>query len=103
MLQEKPSGSGERENYGEGINKSDTCGTEQTFAIKIEKIGDLTPIQDFEAMIARRDSPEWVDKAIMEMKKKITDLLQQTHKEEIFPKAVEYIIALRKACIVEQV
>lgn len=104
MLREKPSGSDEGENYGNGPDKSDTSATEHTSAVKIEKIGDLTPVQDFEAMISRRDSPIWVDKAITEMKKKITDLLQQTYnEEEIFPKALEYLIALRKACILEQV
>ncbi|KAL6328452.1 hypothetical protein AAG906_038327 [Vitis piasezkii] len=33
-----------------------------TSTVGIEKIGDSTPIQDFEAMMSRRDSPEWEPK-----------------------------------------
>ena len=45
---------------------------------KTEKIGSLTLVQDFEAMLARRDSDEWVAKTIREMKKLITDLLDSS-------------------------
>ena len=47
-------------------------------ARKIEQIGSLTSVQDFEAMLARRDSDEWVPKAIREMKNLITDMLDSS-------------------------
>lgn len=102
-MQGKPSGSDQGEDCAQIPDKSDIIAIEHTSAVKIENIGDLTPIKDFEAMISRRDSPEWVDKAIKEMKSKILELLKDTCSEEIYPKALEYLIALRKACILEQV
>lgn len=71
--------------------------------IKVEKIGDLTPVQDFEALISRRDSPNWVVKAINEMKNKIFDLVEDSHEGDNYPKALECLVALRKGCILEQV
>lgn len=70
---------------------------------KGEKIGDMTPVQDFEAMISRRDSPDWVVKAIRDMSNKIFDLVEDSHEGDNFPKALECLVALRKGCILEQV
>ena len=69
----------------------------------MEEIGNVTPIQDFEAMISRRDSPKWVDKAIRNMKNKIFNLVEDSHNGDNYPKAVECLAALRKGCILEQV
>lgn len=70
--------------------------------IKVKKIGDLTPVQDFEALISRRDSLNWVVKAINEMKNKILDLVEDSHEGDNYPKALECLVALRKGCILEQ-
>lgn len=72
-------------------------------SIKVEKIGDLTPVQDFEAMISRRDSPDWVVKAIKDMKDKIFDMVEDSHEGDNYPKALDCLVALRKGCILEQV
>jgi len=72
-------------------------------SVKVEKIGDLTPAQDFEALISRRDSPDWVVKAINEMKNKIFDLVEDSHEGDNYPKALECLVVLRKGCILEQV
>jgi hypothetical protein len=72
-------------------------------SIKIEKIGDLTPVQDFEAMISRRDSPDWVLKAIKDMENKIFGMVEDSHEGDNYPKALECLVALRKGCILEQV
>lgn len=72
-------------------------------SIKVEKIGDSTPVQDFEAMISRRDSPDWVLKAINDMKNKIFDMVEDSHEGDNYAKAVECLVALRKGCILEQV
>lgn len=71
-------------------------------SIKVEKIGDLTPVQDFEAMISRRDSPDWVVKAIKDMKDKIFDMVEDSHEGDNYPKALDCLVALRKGCILEQ-
>ncbi|CAL5211059.1 unnamed protein product [Lathyrus oleraceus] len=71
-------------------------------SIKVEKIGDSTPVQDFEAMISRRDSPDWVLKAINDMKNKIFDMVEDSHEGDNYAKAVECLVALRKGCILEQ-
>ncbi|KAK7390110.1 hypothetical protein VNO78_25409 [Psophocarpus tetragonolobus] len=71
-------------------------------SLKVEKIGDLTPIQDFEAMISRRDSPDWVVQAITEMSKKIFYMVEDSHEGDNYPKALECLVVLRKGCILEQ-
>ncbi|MFS7888968.1 putative DNA helicase [Helianthus anomalus] len=73
-----------------------------TSEVKVETLGDLTTVSDFEAMISRRDSPEWVSKAIFAMKNKIFDLVENSFEGDNYPKALECLIALRKACVVEQ-
>lgn len=72
-------------------------------SVKVENIGDVTPVQDFEAMISRRDSPEWVVKAIKDMKNYIFDLVEDSNDGDNYPKALECLVVLRKGCILEQV
>lgn len=74
-----------------------------TSAVKVETIGELTAVQDFEAMISRRDSPEWVSKAIFGMKNKVLDLVENSYEGDNYPKALECLVALRKGCVIEQV
>ncbi|GFY94244.1 Ku80 family protein [Actinidia rufa] len=63
LLGEKPSGSGEeREVLGIAYDVEAVNSIENTSAVKVEKVGDSTPVQDFEAMMSRRDSPEWEPK-----------------------------------------
>lgn len=101
-MREKPSGSNEGEGHG-GVSAPSLNSTENTSAVKIEEVGDLTPIQDFETMMSRRDGPEWVSKAIKDMKAKIFDLVEDSHEGDNYPKAIECLVAFRKGCILEQV
>lgn len=66
------------------------------------QIGDSTPVQDFEAMMSRRDDPKWVGKAISGMKNKIYNILENSLEGDNYPSALECLIALRKGCICEQ-
>ncbi|WCJ22843.1 ATP-dependent DNA helicase 2 subunit KU80 [Euphorbia peplus] len=83
FLADKPSGSDDEKDYGPGI-------------------GDSTPVQDFEAMMSRRDDPSWIGKAIEGMKNKIYSMVENSHEGDIYPKAFECLVALRKGCICEQ-
>lgn len=74
-----------------------------TSEVKVETLGDLTSVSDFEAILSRRDSPEWVSKAIFAMKNKILDLVENSLEGDNYPKALECLIALRKGCVIEQV
>ncbi|XP_020179005.1 ATP-dependent DNA helicase 2 subunit KU80 [Aegilops tauschii subsp. strangulata] len=69
---------------------------------KVGKIGDVNPVKDFEAMLAERSSSIWVQKAIEEMKKYTTNLVQNSLQGDYYEKALECFVALRKACIIEQ-
>ncbi|XP_062154051.1 ATP-dependent DNA helicase 2 subunit KU80 [Alnus glutinosa] len=101
FLRENPSGSNKEEGYGDiSAQVLDSIGN--TSAVKVEKIGDLTPVQDFDTMMSRRDGPEWVGKAIKDMKHKIFDLVEDSHEGDNYPKAMECLVALRKGCILEQ-
>ena len=101
LLRDKPSGLNEEANMGDGNDGQAIKSIENTSTV--EKIGDLTPIQDFEVMLSRRDSPEWVGKAIKEMKNKIFDLVEDSYEGDNYGKALEYLVALRKGCVLEQV
>ncbi|MBA0877881.1 hypothetical protein Goshw_004184 [Gossypium schwendimanii] len=95
--QEKQSGSNAHVSSGQAVNS-----IENQPPVKIEKIGDLTPVQDFEAMMSQRDNPEWVEKAIKELREKILALLIHSDEGDKYQKAVECVAALRKGCILEQ-
>ncbi|KAL5712525.1 ATP-dependent DNA helicase II subunit 2 [Ranunculus cassubicifolius] len=69
---------------------------------EVDRIGSSTPVQDFESMMARRDSKKWVDKAIKDMKSYIFDLLENSYKGDTYDKALDCLVALRKGCILEQ-
>ncbi|KAG9445380.1 hypothetical protein H6P81_016720 [Aristolochia fimbriata] len=103
LWRDKPSTSNEREDLqeeGPEIESGDV--TRSSLVKKVDEIGNLTPIQDFEAMMARRDSPIWVSKAIKGMKVFIYDLLENSYKGDTCDQAVECLIALRRGCILEQ-
>lgn len=103
LVREKPSGSDDEKDYY-GISASTAIDTtDSKTTAKVEKIGDLTPVQDFEALISCRDSPEWVNKAIKEMINKIYDLIEDSYGGDNYPRALELLVALRKGCILEQV
>ncbi|KAF8762401.1 hypothetical protein HU200_009582 [Digitaria exilis] len=68
----------------------------------IGEIRDLNPVQDFEAMLAKRSSSTWVQKAFEEMQKYTTALLENSRDGDNYHKALECFAALRKACIIEQ-
>ncbi|KAM7512073.1 hypothetical protein LguiB_010948 [Lonicera macranthoides] len=104
LIREKPSGSNEEggglaiTNDAEAVNNA----LEYTSKVKVENIGDLNPVQDFEAMMSRRDSPVWVSKAINLMKNKIFDLVEDSTGGDTYQKALDCLVALRKGCILEQ-
>lgn len=95
LLEKKPSGSDE--------DYQDTTNALAVKPVKVEKIGDSSPVQDFEAMMSRRDSPDWVSKAIQDMKNKIYSLVENSYDGDNHGKALECLLALRKGCILEQV
>ncbi|KAM0945487.1 putative DNA helicase [Dioscorea sansibarensis] len=99
---EKPSSSVTEASADGGTSDIQRNLVQDSSVVKVEKIGDLNPIQDFEAMIARRDNPNWVMKAIQGMRAYINDLLENSCRGDTFPKAIECLAALRKGCILEQ-
>ncbi|XP_022886195.1 ATP-dependent DNA helicase 2 subunit KU80 [Olea europaea var. sylvestris] len=100
LLKEKPTGSNEEGLGSVAVQAIDAI--EYTSRVKVEKIGDLDPVQDFEAMMSRRDGTEWVNKAIQDMKNKIFDMVENSFEGDTYHKALECLVALRKGCILEQ-
>lgn len=100
-IREKPSGSNEE---GDGIAAAGQAldATEHTSEVEDQPIGDSNPVEDFEAMISRRDSPHWVSKALQSMKDKILNLVEKSIEGNTYQKALECLVALRKGCILEQ-
>ncbi|XP_016184209.1 ATP-dependent DNA helicase 2 subunit KU80 [Arachis ipaensis] len=101
LLREERYGSSEENSKGE-IPALASNLIEDKSNVEVDNIGDLTPVQDFEAMFARRDNPDWVVKAIDAMKNKIHDLIEDSHEGDNNSKALECLAALRKGCINEQ-
>ncbi|XP_057807404.1 ATP-dependent DNA helicase 2 subunit KU80 isoform X2 [Salvia miltiorrhiza] len=100
-IREKPTGSSEE---GEGIAAAGQAmdATEHMSTVKVEKLGDSNPVQEFEAMMSRRDGPNWVSKAFQSMKDKIFNLLENSIGGDTYQKSLECLVALRKGCILEQ-
>lgn len=99
---DKPSLSQEAAGNEAGDDVKNGISFDSLVARKTEQIGSLTPVQDFEAMLARRDTDEWVPKAIREMKKLITDLLDSAYKGNTYHKAMDCLVALRNGCVQQE-
>lgn len=103
LFRDKPSGSNEeREDPGNIDDAEAINSTEHVSTCKVQKIGDSTPVQDFESMMLRRDGAEWVNKAITDMKRIILQLITDSFEGDTFEKVLECLVALRKGCILEQ-
>nr|XP_043625267.1 ATP-dependent DNA helicase 2 subunit KU80 [Erigeron canadensis] len=100
LIRDKTSGSTEEEVGKIEGQSSDLVAS--TSKVKVETIGDLTPVSDFEAMISRRDSSEWVSKAIFGMKNKVFDVVENSYEGDTYQKALECLVALRRGCVIEQ-
>ncbi|KAL6007972.1 ATP-dependent DNA helicase II subunit 2 [Asimina triloba] len=103
LWKDKPSASDEKR--GAEDDESDVQSVkliENSSKIKVEEIGDLTPVQDFDAMMACRDSCEWVSKAIKGMKARISALLDTLSEGSNYDTAIECLLALRRGCVLEQ-
>ncbi|XP_074279962.1 ATP-dependent DNA helicase 2 subunit KU80 [Silene latifolia] len=68
----------------------------------VDKIGKVTPVEDFKAMLTRRDSPDWVTKAINGMKSNILELVEDSYAGNNYGKAIDCLVAFRKGCVLEQ-
>jgi len=69
---------------------------------QVEEVGITNPVQDFEVLLARCDSGEWVPKALQGMKKIIDDLLDSAYCGNTYEKALCCLCALRSGCVVQQ-
>lgn len=67
----------------------------------ISDVGSIDPVKDFEKMISRRDV-DLVDKAIEQMKERILQLLNDSVKDQLYPKAFDCVTALRSGCVKEE-
>eukprot|EP00271_Cylindrocystis_brebissonii_P020640 TRINITY_DN6925_c0_g1_i1.p1 TRINITY_DN6925_c0_g1~~TRINITY_DN6925_c0_g1_i1.p1 ORF type:complete len:740 (+),score=127.18 TRINITY_DN6925_c0_g1_i1:23-2242(+) len=66
------------------------------------EVGSSTPVEDFNAMLDRRDGDAWVPKAISGMKRVIEELIDQAYERNTYPRALSGVAALRKGCILQQ-
>ncbi|KAL9396797.1 hypothetical protein Peur_011050 [Populus x canadensis] len=97
LLREKPPGLDEEEGYEGATNALSPK------PVKIKKIGDSSPVQDFEVMMSGRDGPDWAGKVITDMKNKIYNLVENSYVGDNHGKTLECLLALRKGCMLEQV
>jgi len=67
----------------------------------VDEVGTVTPVEDFKAMLKRKDV-DLVDIAIEQMKKRIVGLVNDSVKGSHYDKALDCLVALREGCVVEQ-
>ncbi|CAN1332539.1 ATP-dependent DNA helicase 2 subunit KU80 [Linum perenne] len=97
LMMDKAAGSDEDEGY---LDAPSTFSLNaKGDVVHVNEIGDSTPVQDFEAMMSRRDF-DAIEKAIQKMRKKIMGLLNGGEYNN--GKALDCLEALRKGCIREQ-
>ncbi|OIT29116.1 PREDICTED: ATP-dependent DNA helicase 2 subunit KU80 [Nicotiana attenuata] len=103
IMKERPSGSdGEGEEFDKDADAKAIDSIGYSSKDKVEKIGDINPVKDFEEMMSRRDNPGWISKAIQDMKNKTFDLVENSCEGDTYDKALECLVALRRGCILEQ-
>lgn len=90
------------QNEVDALNDDGQISFDSLTARKVNEVGSVQPVQDFEAMLARRDSDEWVPKAIHGMKKIINDLLDSSYKGNTYEKAMSCLVSLRKGCVEQE-
>ena len=66
----------------------------------VDEVGTLNPVQDFKAMIQRRDT-DVVDVAIAQMQAVIKKLIEESVMNSFFGKAIDCMVALREGCVKE--
>lgn len=70
----------------------------QSLITEVTDVGSATPVEDFNAMISRRDV-DLVDKAIEQMQRQIVKIVNESVRDMHYPKALECLKALRQGCI----
>ncbi|XP_078442889.1 ku80 family protein [Wolffia australiana] len=66
------------------------------------KIGDKSPVREFEAMMGHVNGSDSAVGGIRSMKIYVHDLLENSYEGDAYPKAMDCLLALRKACVLEQ-
>ncbi|XP_031483771.1 ATP-dependent DNA helicase 2 subunit KU80 [Nymphaea colorata] len=104
LFKDKPSTSNEdiRQDEDNVSDVQSVISFENSSMGKIVKIGNATPVQDFQAMLSRRDGQECVTDAIEGMKKVITGFIENGLNSDTCQKAIECLVALRSGCVIEQ-
>jgi len=69
---------------------------------KVEKVGSVDPVKDFQAMLMRRDEGGIVATAITQMLTVIKTLIQESFGDVQFPKAIQCLEALKDGCIKQE-
>jgi ATP-dependent DNA helicase 2 subunit 2 len=70
----------------------------QSLISEVTDVGSATPVEDFNAMIARKDV-DLVDKAIEQMQRQIVKLVNESVRDSYYSKALDCLKALRKGCV----
>ncbi|XLT51802.1 hypothetical protein HN873_044406, partial [Arachis hypogaea] len=101
LLREEKYGSGKENDKGKILVLPSNLLQDKS-NVELDNIGDLTPVQDFEAMFVRRDNPDWVVKATDAMANKIYDLIEDSHEGDNNLKVLECLAVLCKGYINKQ-
>lgn len=85
---------------GNKKQKIDGSDLESILSGGVSSVGFINPVKDFEAILARRDI-DLVDQAIEQMKARILQLVNDSIRDQLFKKALDCLVSLRKGCVRE--
>eukprot|EP00850_Spirogloea_muscicola_P013604 SM000093S24415 [mRNA] locus=s93:91019:95736:- [translate_table: standard] len=69
---------------------------------EVDEVGSVTPVEDFQALLTRREGDKWVDTAVAGMEKVIENLLDTAHQGNTFAKALGCLVAFREGCVMHE-
>lgn len=72
---------------------------ESAVADVVDAVGAVRPVADFKAMLARRDDPTAVGRALEQMGLRIRETLDQSLRGHLYPRALECLQAMRAGAV----
>eukprot|EP00850_Spirogloea_muscicola_P018555 SM000171S03244 [mRNA] locus=s171:301062:307446:+ [translate_table: standard] len=69
---------------------------------EVDEVGSVTPVEDFQGLLARREGDKWVDTAVAGMEKVIEHMLDTAHGGNTFAKALDCLVAIREGCVMHE-
>mmetsp|Transcript_12730 Transcript_12730/g.24528 ORF Transcript_12730/g.24528 Transcript_12730/m.24528 type:complete len:364 (+) Transcript_12730:377-1468(+) len=85
-----------------GDAMADDLKFEDIVATRVDKIGSVDPVKDFNTILDRRSSGDEVDMACAQMADMVKQLVNSAFNGDAFPKAIDCMVAFRLGCVMHE-